>query len=209
MPRMNGFELAQEVGQRYPGLPVIGLTANALLGDRQRCMEIGMVDYVSKPIDFETLIRAIRLHARSLVASLEPSPGVPPMIQHAAALASADESSTAQNHTRRDIVDWDALFASAKGRKTFVQQLVSAALSSRADVTNKLRKAAEISDYEAIASLAHNLTGMAGSLHARPLNLIGIQTEDAARETLPEAPVLACKLASMADQMLDELRRFR
>ena len=209
MPHMNGFELAQEVGQRYPGLPVIGLTANALLGDRQRCIDIGMVDYVSKPIDLETLIGAIRLHARSLVASLEQSPGVTPMIQHSAALVSGDESSTAPNHTRRDIVDWDALFASAKGRKTFVQQLVSAALSSRADVTNKLRKAAEISDYEAIASLAHNLTGMAGSLHARPLNLIGIQTEDAARETLPEAPVLACKLASMADQMLDELRRFR
>ena len=209
MPRMNGFELAQEVGQRYPGLSLIGLTANALLGDRQRCIDIGMVDYVSKPIDLETLIGAIRMHARSPVISLEPSPGVPPRVQHSAARVSGDESSTAPNPTRRDIVDWDALFASAKGRKTFVQQLVSAALSSRADVTNKLRKAAEISDYEAIASLAHNLTGMAGSLHARRLNLIGIQTEDAARETLPEAPVLACKLARMADEMLDELRRFR
>jgi hemerythrin-like metal-binding protein len=208
MPRMNGFELAQEVGQRYPGLPVIGLTANALLGDRQRCLDIGMVDYVSKPIDLETLIGAIRLHARSQVASLESPPGVTP-IPHSAALAAGDESSSTPDNTRRDIIDWDALFASAKGRKTFVQQLVSAALSSRADVTIKLRKAAEISDYEAIASLAHNLTGMAGSLHARRLNLIGIQTEDAARETLPEAPVLACKLASMADEMLDELRRFR
>jgi signal transduction histidine kinase/ligand-binding sensor domain-containing protein/ActR/RegA family two-component response regulator len=55
MPEMNGFEATAAIrtaeGTRTPGTPIVAMTANAMKGDRERCLAEGMDDYVSKPID--------------------------------------------------------------------------------------------------------------------------------------------------------------
>ncbi|MDP3524037.1 MAG: response regulator, partial [Hoeflea sp.] len=66
MPVMNGHQATQAIRKAEaedPGLghtPVIGVTAHALTGDRERCMEAGMDDYLSKPISPEKLEAKIR-----------------------------------------------------------------------------------------------------------------------------------------------------
>ena len=61
MPRLDGLEATRRLRQRWPDRPirVVGLTANAMAGDREACLEAGMDDYVSKPIRPEELSRAI------------------------------------------------------------------------------------------------------------------------------------------------------
>lgn len=62
MPRMNGFE-ACKVIRSLPNnrsqLPIIALTANAFEEDRQDCLEAGMSDHVSKPIEIQSLLQTI------------------------------------------------------------------------------------------------------------------------------------------------------
>lgn len=58
MPEMNGYDAtrairAHEQQNDLPRQPIIGMTANALMGDRERCMESGMDDYLTKPFDPE------------------------------------------------------------------------------------------------------------------------------------------------------------
>jgi PAS domain S-box-containing protein len=84
MPEMDGFEATQQirrVEQAGPQgatrhIPIIALTANAINGDRERCLAAGMDDYVSKPIEPDRLIHAIQ----TLLGKSTPAPAEPPKI---------------------------------------------------------------------------------------------------------------------------------
>ena len=60
MPEMDGYETTQrirhgECSSFYTSIPIIAMTANAMNGDEERCLESGMNDYLSKPVDIDTL----------------------------------------------------------------------------------------------------------------------------------------------------------
>jgi CheY-like chemotaxis protein len=61
MPELDGLEATRQIRQRWPdrAVRIIGLTANAMAGDREACLAAGMDDYVSKPIRPEELATAI------------------------------------------------------------------------------------------------------------------------------------------------------
>ena len=64
MPEMDGFEATAIIRERErttgAHLPIIALTANAMVGDEERCLQAGMDGYVSKPIDIRRLLTEIR-----------------------------------------------------------------------------------------------------------------------------------------------------
>jgi CheY-like chemotaxis protein len=62
MPEMDGFEACKEIRRREgsgPRTPIVAITANAMKGDRERCLAAGMDDYVSKPFRQEDLRNVI------------------------------------------------------------------------------------------------------------------------------------------------------
>jgi CheY-like chemotaxis protein len=63
MPDMDGYETIREVRAmpKFADLPIIAVTAKAMKGDRQKCIQAGASDYVSKPVDIDHLVSVLRV----------------------------------------------------------------------------------------------------------------------------------------------------
>jgi CheY-like chemotaxis protein len=61
MPHIDGFEATRRLraNPRFASVPIIALTAFAMPGDRERCLEAGMNEYLSKPISLKALVQMI------------------------------------------------------------------------------------------------------------------------------------------------------
>jgi len=63
MPELDGYETIRRIRKlnRYSRIPIIALTAKAMKGDRQKCIENGASDYLSKPVDMEKLMSLLQV----------------------------------------------------------------------------------------------------------------------------------------------------
>jgi CheY-like chemotaxis protein len=63
MPEMDGYETMQAIRKigKFKKLPIIALTAKAMKGDREKCIEAGASDYVAKPVDTDQLLSLLRV----------------------------------------------------------------------------------------------------------------------------------------------------
>ena len=62
MPEMNGYEAAARIRRMGAAAPIIAVTANAMRGDRDKCIASGCDDYLSKPFDRERLRKIVQMH---------------------------------------------------------------------------------------------------------------------------------------------------
>jgi CheY-like chemotaxis protein len=107
MPVMNGFEATIAIREKEKAsgahLPIIAMTANAMQGDRERCLEAGMDDYVSKPVHLEELIKVLNKYqtheADSATVTVVPATeSVPPRRDVLAARRWKELDESSQDH---------------------------------------------------------------------------------------------------------------
>jgi CheY-like chemotaxis protein len=63
MPEMDGYETTQKIRREHKNstLPIIAVTAKAMKGDRQKCIEAGASDYITKPLKIDQLLSLMRM----------------------------------------------------------------------------------------------------------------------------------------------------
>jgi CheY-like chemotaxis protein len=80
MPEMDGYETMKQIRQRpaLADIPLISVTAKAMKGDRQKCLDAGASDYIAKPVDIELLLALLRVWvARARETAVESASPVP------------------------------------------------------------------------------------------------------------------------------------
>jgi two-component system sensor histidine kinase/response regulator len=186
MPEMDGYSAAADLRSREAGtgrrVPIVALTANALAGDRERCLAAGMDDFLTKPFQRERLAATL---SRWLPLLHEPSYGGP----------MPEPGSSAQ----RTLLDRSALEAiralQSEAAPDLLAQVVHLYFESAADMLARLRAGLAAGDHEAVRIAAHTLKSSSANVGAGTLAEMCKQLELAARARhlgpgLPDAQAL-------------------
>jgi PAS domain S-box-containing protein len=163
MPNMDGHEATRIIrrieADRGTHVPILAMTAGAMVGDRERCLECGMDGYVSKPIDpalFFDAIDQLTAHEASPSGSPEPQ-GDQPALQASSrpAAAGLDDLADCQ------VIDLRTARELCCGDDDQVRSLAITLLSECTTLMASIRSAAQSQDANSIRGCAHSLKGAA------------------------------------------------
>ena len=188
MPVMDGYQATRKLRQdpRYSNLPVIAMTANAMVGDKEKCLDAGMNDFIAKPIDVAQLFGTL---AR-WIAPATPQEMTAVVAQPEAELPVIAGLKMAEAMRR------------VGGNATLMRKLLDRFVETQFDAMQRIVAAIENNQLETAIREAHTLKGLAGNIGAGGLADSAARVEHllslGSHDGLPQA-LAACTL------VLDEL----
>jgi two-component system sensor histidine kinase/response regulator len=145
MPEMDGLTATRKIREREAiqggHTPIVAMTAHALKGDRERCLDAGMDEYVSKPVRERNLLAAMRAVLGD---------GVPGPV--------ADEVTTG-SETNGQVIDWEVARKVCGGDEALLRDIVEAFLEEGPRRMTEIREAIDTENYELLNRAAHTIKG--------------------------------------------------
>ena len=198
MPVMDGFEATRRIRDAQSAvidhaIPVIAMTANAMRGDRERCIKAGMDDYIAKPVDPARLRRVLEQW-------------LPERCRWVAGSDGADATPS----LAEPIFDYAAMSERLMGDKALIRAVAEAFLQELPLQIEQLKSALKAGDTEQMAALAHKIRGAALNVGGMVLSSSAHTIEQAGRreepgrlcQTLPELEQHAAQLKAAIEDML-------
>ena len=141
MPVMDGYEATSNIrkGLKPPksNVPIIALTANAIKGDNEKCLEVGMNDYLSKPFQPEDLFKMLSKYAQG--QSLEST------------------SADLVNNIETGVTDLTYLSNVCGGDKVFIREMIETFIQNTPPAINEMQKWINQKDWNKVGDIAHKL----------------------------------------------------
>lgn len=168
MPGMDGYETTRkirELGENYQKIPIIALTANAMLQDRERCLAAGMNGHIAKPFKLEELTQVYETYLRDG----EDRGSVP---QQLTMIQSKDFA----------VFDEEAFLKRYEGDLEIALEVLESYLGDLSMHVKSIFQAVDSTDPEAVQSSAHNLKGGSGYVSACQLEQLSRELMHAAEQ---------------------------
>jgi PAS domain S-box-containing protein len=199
MPVMDGFEATRkirsgEAGSANARIPIVAMTANAMMGDRERCVESGMDDYLAKPIVVGELAEKVA-HWMN-----KPASGVKPMVS----ALSKPKTETVEDSP---ILDERALFGNLADDLELVQEFVTAALGDMPRHLDALGRAVAAGQQVEVVRTIHTLKGLSAQLGGAKLTAHLKELEIGMREGRTINEAVAEEIQLGYEQLAQELRK--
>ena len=179
MPELDGYETARALrayessGPARRPLRIIAMTANAMEGDRERCIAVGMDDYIAKPVRLPELESALARAAAALPAGEPPAPtpgtGAPTP-------EATPDAETLDRSVLRGLAELNV-----PGEQDVVREMVELFLRDSVPLRDRLLALAGAGDLPAFQRAAHTLKGSASGLGARRLARLCAELETRAK----------------------------
>jgi len=198
MPEMDGFTATSHIRAqpRLQGLPIIAMTAHALVEERQRCLDAGMNDHVSKPIDpdalFTTLTRWVKPRRVRPAAAVEARPA---RVVEAVALPEIEG------------VDVKEGVARAAGNQRLYRDLLVRFAKDQRELGEQIAFALDSENSKLAERMAHTVKGVAGNLSIGKIFSSAAKLEKAIHEDDPDALVLLAEFTSLLDHQVHAIEQ--
>ena len=161
MPEMDGLEASRAICARWAASErprIIAMTAEAMQGDRDKCLAAGMDDYIVKPVTLDRLAAALA-KCRPLATATEPEAAPAPPVEKQRIAAGAALDRDVLDQLREDL-----------GGTAAVREVIRSFLDETPSVLSALRDAAARADVPSIRRAAHMIKGTSSILGARELS---------------------------------------
>jgi CheY-like chemotaxis protein len=197
MPEVDGYTATKilRADPRLRGLPIIAMTAHAMVEERQRCFEAGMDDHVSKPIDPDALFVTLGRWAKPREVRGAGSRATP--------MRGADEVILP---TIEGIDVADGLRRVA-GNKRLYRELLAQFAEKQSDASAQLSAALESGDRERAERIAHTVKGVAGNIGISQLCSAAERLERAIREGDAAVPAFLGKFAYLLSRQVQLIQQ--
>lgn len=157
MPVMDGYQAAEAIRKKfaYDDLPIIAMTANAMDGDKEKCLEAGMNDYVSKPIRIKSFFDTLNKWFAGEEEIIQQEQNIP--LDH-----NVSKQATTQEGFN-DLIDMSSGIELMGDASSFIELLEQFKLQ-QADFILNSKSALANNNLTELAKSAHNLKGVSGNL---------------------------------------------
>ncbi|PZP96907.1 MAG: hypothetical protein DI587_18780 [Variovorax paradoxus] len=170
MPVMGGLEATGLIraDARFNALPIIAMTAHAMVEERERCLAAGMVDHITKPLDPPAMFKSLLRWVQALPAE-------------AAVAASRREAQPVQDLPDIPGLDTAAGLRRVGGNRALYLRLLHQFVDGQADAVQRIEAALAGGRQEEAERAAHTVRGVAGNMGLAPLQAAATELEEALR----------------------------
>ena len=207
MPKMDGYEATKAIRKdpKVKSIPIIAMTAHAMKGDEEMCLNCGMDAYISKPIRqdrlFSTLCKAIKPEEKQKRRGIEPKP-LP---------QDKDDDRTVKTDilpAKLPGINIQNALNALKIDSDVFKRILMGFLQNNKDAISNIKNAFVTRDWELLTNLSHSLKGSAGNIGADELHEAALNLENASRkgEKYPPDSELIDKIESALNQVLHSLQ---
>lgn len=164
MPELNGMDATVEIREKNITTPIVALTANALAGDKEHYLSIGMTDYISKPVDVEELDKVMVKYG-SMVSPTSTVEKEEKEVEEPHAVVEKEEEQMAVYTVEAAVKALSAAKDKMGFSAAIMVNLFNKFMGSSEGTVQELLEAIEQNEMQVVADKAHSLRGMALSLH--------------------------------------------
>lgn len=199
MPEMDGFEATRWIREQerfdHNGhrIPIIALTANAIRGDRERCIDAGMDDYLTKPINARRLYTTLSVWAQKVAHKRQDTNPATKDAEHSVS------ASLPIRPSPRSVIDYDAALERCAGSQEVLVMVLDEFARSTERVEQELDALVKSMSFDDLARLSHSLKGSSANIGASELASKASTLEEGAKKGMPEG--MEETVRSIADSM--------
>ncbi len=190
MPEMDGYEATKAI--RHPeskiknhNIPIIAMTANAMQGDREKCIDAGMDDYIAKPVKPQALEKMIEKWTSSKKITL------------------TDKLNDQKTPAKKVIFDWNGILDRVMGDGGLAKEILVDFLGDIPGHIAELKQALKADDKLLVQTLAHKIKGSAGNVGAVEVQSVALELEQSCENIDHE------RLQSLLDRIESELQQLK
>jgi signal transduction histidine kinase/CheY-like chemotaxis protein len=204
MPIMDGYETTRQLRSNpaFASLPILAMTAHAMLPERERCLALGMNDYITKPINPDELFGTLAKWIRRSERTPEPSPPQ---------ASPSDLPGMTRIVAQPGRLSREAGLASFSGNEALLEKMLRRFLELKPQAGLEIKAALAEGDSETASRLAHSMIAVAGTIGATELSGLSRSLQNAIQSGPPEsvAPLLDRFEENLADIIGELQGRFQ